>query len=381
VEPDVAIVPSRESDYLFLSRTQQGRLFRKHILNMGELIHPDTGQKIVVDDAFVATLRRNFADKVCDIVQAPLADKDNKHDESPDRNIGEIVDVQAAGGKVYAFLDARKHAEDVGKTLLGSSAYIALNYKNDKTNERVGPTLLHMCVTNRPYVTGLDDYEEIVAASADSAGAAILFTEAGSSDPPVPAPAPVVEPPEDVAMTKDELLAALKAEHGVDVEALQASVTDLEGKVAASATNAELAAQLTADITGQLTEAGVLKLAAGTEDTLTSKDVLGAVTELAQTNVALTGRVDVLEHREAELLVDGLVRTGHVMPAQRDTYVELKLSNATMFDKLIPDQPIVKMEHEAGVLPDDGRHETLDVNAELARLTGPGGPAEQYIKS
>jgi hypothetical protein len=379
MEPEFAIVPSREADYLFLSRTQQGRLFRKHILSKGELIHPDTGQRIQVNDAFIATLKRNFDDQVCDIVQAPLADKDNKHDERPDRNIGEIVDIQTSGDKVYAMLDARdeKLAEKLGRTMLGASAYVALNYKNDKTGERVGPTLLHMCVTNRPYVTGLDGYEEVLAATADSDGAALLFTEA-----PVDAPAPADRPQEHaVAMTRDEMLAALKADHGLDVVALQAANTDLEARVAASASQADLAAQLTADLTTQLTQAGTLKLAAGSEDALTSADMVGAVAELAQTNLALTGRVQTLEHREAELLVDDLVRTGRVMPTQRDAFVELKLSGTDMFDKLVPAEPIVKMGVEAGVAPDDGRHETLDVGAEIARLTASDGPAARYVKS
>lgn len=385
MEPEFAVVPSREADYLFLSRTQQGRLFRKHILTKGTLVHPDTGARIAVDDAFIAALRRNFTDKVCDIVQAPLAGKNNEHDERPDRNIGEIVDIQATGDKVYALLDARDEAAaaKLGKTMLGASAFIALNYKNDKTNKRVGPTLLHMCVTNRPYVTGLDDYEEVVAASAsgaDSDGAAALFTEAPTSADR--------SPEATVALTKDELLAALKAEHGVDVVALQSTNADLAAQVASSASQADLAAQLTADLTAQLTQAGALKLTAGADETLTNADFVGAVAELAQTNraqaqtnLALTGRVETLEHREAELQVDDLVRTGRVMPAQRDAFVELRLSNTAMFDKLVPEQPIVKMNVEAGVQPDDGRHETLDVDAEIARLTAQDGPAARYIKS
>lgn len=378
MDPEVAIVPSRESGFVFLSRTRQGRLFKKHILSKGELIHPTTGKKIIIDDAFVATMKANFDKGICDHVQVPLANKNNEHDESPDRNLGEVVDLQEEDGKIFAIIDARKNADDFGKTLLGASAFIHLNYKDTKTDEFVGPTLLHTAITNRPYISGLDDFSEIVAASADSVGEAALFTEVQPAPPSPPdagQPDPVSDPTRTAQnMTKDELLAALKEQHGVDVAALQAQAD-------AGKTASDVATELTAALTAKLTEAGVIKLAAGNaEDTITTEDVIGAVTELATTNIALTGRLDTLEKRDAESVVDGYIRDGKIMPAQRDAYVELKLSNPAMFDRMVPAEPIVKLETESGVTPPEDEKHKKSIDDEIARLTATDGPNAQMFK-
>jgi hypothetical protein len=380
MDPEVIIVPSREPDFVFLSRTKQGRLFRKHILTKGELIHPTTGAKLTIDDAFVATMKANFDAGVCDHVQVPLADKDNSHDERPDRNVGEVIDLQEEGGKIYAVIDARKHADDFGKTLLGASAFIHLNYKDTKTGERVGPTLLHTAVTNRPYITGLEDFREIVAASADSVGEAeaVLFTEVPTAPASVPdtgQPEPVSDPTRTAQnmLTKDELLAALKDQHGVDVVALQAQAD-------AGKTASDVATELTASLSAKLTEAGVIKLAGGNEDTITTEDVIGAVTELASTNLALTGRLDTLEKRDAESVVDGFVREGRILPVQRDTYVELRLSNPSMFERMVPAEAIVKMDTEAGVTPPEDEKHKKNIDEEIARLTAPSGSNAHMFK-
>lgn len=382
MDPEVVIVPSREPDFICLSRTKQGRLFRKHILTKGELTHPTTGAKLKIDDAFVATMKANFDAGVCDHVQVPLADKDNLHDESPDRNVGEVIDLQEEDGKVYAVIDARKHADDFGKTLLGASAFIHLNYKDTKTGERVGPTLLHTAITNRPYINDLEDFQEIVAASADSVGEALLFADVTTVPPTTgPAPVPDAGQPDPVSdprtahdMTKDELLAALKTEHGVDVAALQAQAD-------AGKTASDVATELTAALSAKLTEAGVIKLAGGTtEDTITTEDVIGAVTELASTNVALTGRLDTLEKRDAESVVDGYVREGKILPAQRDTYVELRLSNPGMFTRMVPAEAIVKLEAEAGVTPPEDEKHRKNIDEEIARLTAPSGTNAHMFK-
>src|ERR1044072_4503734 len=187
---ELVIVPSDGDGYVELARTKQGRLFRKHILNKGPLLHPTTGATISIDDKFVSTLTKNFNDGVCDIVQVPLANDKNEHSEDPMRNIGEVIGIEAKDDKVYAVIDARDApaADKLGKTLLGASAMLHLDYTNTKTGQKVGPTLLHTCVTNRPYVTGLEDYKEIVAATSDTSQRAVLLTTA-------PAPAEVVEVP------------------------------------------------------------------------------------------------------------------------------------------------------------------------------------------
>lgn len=336
------VVPSSDEGFVPLARTRTGRLFKKHILNMGDLRHPVSGSRIRVDDAFVAKLTDNFKSGVCDIVQVPLADKDNKHTEDPMANIGEVVDIQASAGKVYAIFDARdeKAADKLGKTLLGASAMMHLDYTDSRTGKKVGPTLLHVCVTNRPYITGLEDYKEIVAASADGSGEAVLFTP--------------FEQEERSGMDKDELIAAL-AEHGVDVAALSAKAEQYDAAAAKLAQIQQNPGEikLTADVTGA--------------------DVVGAIAELSNHNGALNSRVEVLEASAAAVEVDSLIKQGRIVPAQRDVMLELKMSQPETFDRLVPETPIVAMSAEAGLTPPEDQAQQKKLDEEIARLTNPEG--------
>ncbi len=101
---DLVIVPSGHNGggdgFVHLARTKQGRLFRKHLLNLGKLRHPATGRVINVDKEFYDTMKRNFDAGVCDIVQVPLANGKNEHSEDPERKIGEVVEIELNGDKI-----------------------------------------------------------------------------------------------------------------------------------------------------------------------------------------------------------------------------------------------------------------------------------------
>lgn len=367
MKDQLVIVPSNGSSYdemgtaaVELARKSTGKLFRKHILNKGTLIHPATGEKLDIDDDFVATLKKNFDDKVCDIVQVPLANDKNEHSEDPDRNIGEVIGIEETDDKVYAVLDIRdeKAAPKMGKTLLGASAMMHLNYKDTRTGEYKGPTLLHSCVTNRPYVLGLDDYEEIVAASADSTEEAVLLTEEPAEEIEKALPAEdeqtlsgLDEETENMP-TLEEMLKALKEEHSIDVEALKEQAAKADG--ATELSNALVAALKKSDVVSLSASAGV-------------EDVTKAVTDLAAEKVALSNRLETLEKDAAANAVDALITEGRVVPSQKDALVELKLSNPSMFDKLVPAEPIIKMSNESGSNPKDTQPE-VDLNKELDRL-------------
>lgn len=369
---ELVIVPSDGDGYVELARTKTGRLFRKHLLNLGDLRHPVTGKLIKVDDSFAEKLKKNFADRVCDIVQVPLANAKNEHSEDPERNIGEVVDIEVKDKKVYAVLDIRddKHADKLGKTYLGASAMLSLDYTNTKTGEKVGPTLLHSCVTNRPYVTGLEDYEEIVAATTDrSEEAAVLLSE---NTLVIEKPSEETEMPEKAETetvakpSLEELLTTLKTEHNIDVSALQAQATD----------NTK-SAELSQTIVDALSKAGVVKLSNTDGDTTLATDtVVSAVQELASSNVTLSNRVNALEELNtthlklsAEREVDDLITAGRVLPAQKSALITLRLSDKQTFDALIPEQPIVKLSNEVGKnVPNDQNHK-VDIDAEIARLS------------
>lgn len=375
---DLVIVPSGhnggDDGYVSLARTKTGRLFKKHLLNLGKLKHPATGRVINVDKEFYDTMKRNFDAGICDIVQVPLANAKNEHSEDPERNIGEVVDIELNGDKIYAVLDVRddKHATKLGKTYLGASAMLSLDYTDTKTGSKVGPTLLHACVTNRPYVTGLENYQEIVAATSDmSSGAVVLSTdvletpveapEATAAQNEAKAASEETEMPEENAqetkLSLDELVALLKKDHNIDVTGLQAKAAE-----------GEAAAQLTQALTKALSDTGIVKLSA--EDTeVKTETIVGAVAEVAGKVVTLTGQVETLQRRDAEHAVQALIDEGKVLPAQKDAYVELKLTNGDMFDKLIPAEPIVKLSVEKGIDPPKDETHVKDMDKEITRLS------------
>lgn len=343
------ILPSREADFTELTevpvelsreRRVQGRLFRKHILNLGPLHYK--GQTLNLDDQWYDQLRHNWDAGVCPIVQVPLADAQNRHSEAPNQNLGEVVGVERSGKKVYALIDARQDADKFGKTYLGASAFMHMNYEDTRTGRKVGPALLHVAVTNRPHVVDLDDYEEVVTATADIEWdlPVILTTE----EPDVP--------------TREELLAQLKAEHGIDVEALQAAASQ---KVDTNA--------LLTQITDALRDSNGVAL---TGDALSQSDVVQAIVELAHKNEAQVADIAALKRERAERVVDGYIGQGRLLPKSRDRAIEVHLSNPSeLEDFLAPaDQPYVKLDHQVGgVTPDGEEQHNTDIDAEITRLS------------
>ncbi len=342
--------------------TVQGRLFEKHILTKGTLIHPKTGKKIAIDDAFVEALQRNFANGVCPIVQVPLANDKNEHVENPGANIGEVVGISERGGKVYSLIDARDEgaAAKLGKTYLGASGMLHMDYTDTRTNEKVGPTLLHVAVTNRPYVTDLDDYSEVLAASDDSQGEVVELAELAAPDPEEP----------EVPKTREELLAELKEQHGVDVEALTAALTAAQAAPPAVPGTGPDAAALSQAIVDALKTEGVVSLAANDGNNLTQSDLVSAVVELAQTTKAQAADITHLRHKEAEHEVDGYIAAGRVLPKQRAAFVQLAMTDRDMLDNLLPVEPVVKLNAQEGQDgPDGEQRQHQDIKADVARLT------------
>lgn len=325
-------------------RKAQGAVYRKHILTMGRLIHPQTGENIQIDQSFVDSLKRNFDNQVCDSVAVPLADSQNRHSEDPLRNLGEVIGVEQQGKNVYALMDIRRPdaAAQMGKTLLGASAFLSLNYRDTRTGDKVGPALLHTCVTNRPYLTDLQPYEEVIAATADGMGDdAVVLT------------------PEETAMpelSKDELIAALKG-HGIDVEALQAMAGD---RSQFSAMAEQLSDALA--LSGQPMPAG---------DELTLSDITGAIAELAQLTQGLQEENILLARERAATEVDSLIAQGRVLPSQREGILELALTNRELMAQLVPDKPVVNLELSRGYDTGsaDASGNVTDVDQEIIRLT------------
>lgn len=344
------VIPGPKGDrFVELSKSRMGRVFRKQILHYGELLYPGVkGGRVTIDEAFADSLIANFSNGVADIVQVPKVGDNNEHTENPDRNIGEVIGIIKKPNGVYVDIDVRTNdAEKVGKTLLGASAMLSLDYTDTATNKHCGPTLIHTAITNRPYVTNLDGFEELIAASrggADTDTQVLVLSPADN---------------EENIMTREELLAALKADHGIDVEALQAKAETVDASMA-----------LSNKIQEQLVGTGLLKLS-NSDETVDADTLIGAIAEAGTKIVELSGRVDTLVEDAAKTAavakVQALIKTGYILPKHEDAMVELRLSNAELFDKVMPDQPIVKLSVENGNEPTDDAHEAT-VLAEVDRL-------------
>ncbi len=345
---DLCIIPAGKGTepYVELGADgTSGAVFRKHILNLGPLHYK--GRVYNLDDAWYARLARNFDHRVS-MVQAPVADEKNQHTEDPLRNGGEVVRLEREGNKVYTVLDVRNPEVAKGlrnKTIMGASAMLSMDYEDSRTGQKVGPALLHHCFTNRPHVLDLEPYQEIVAATQDSAD--MDFDE------------PVVLATEDPVPTRDELIAALKADHGIDVEALQAAATARTDT-----------ASLTAAITDALRGTGAVALSG---ESLEQSDVVGAIVELARKNETLDSDVKRLTRKDAERTVQGYVDNGRLLKKTMNRAVNVYLPEGQdgLEDLLSPeDAPFIRMTETVGLTGDgDGaaQHD-FDIDDEITRL-------------
>lgn len=164
--------------------------------------------------------------------------------------------------------------------------------------------------------------------------------------------------------TREELISELRADHNIDVAALQEQAAKAVSSVA-----------LSNQITEALADKGILKLSNG--DTATADEVIGAFAELTEKNVELSNRIDAIALSSAETMakarVSELVKSGHILPKEEEARVKLLLSNAELFDQLIPEKPLVQLsqpsvEDEKGFDFGDGTNETT-LTDEIARLT------------
>lgn len=345
--------PETGTDYVPLSRTKSGRLVRKEILKTGTLNHPGVkGGKVQLTGDMFDHIVENFDNKVCDIVQFPLADQNNAHTEDPLRNGGEVVKLKHEGDSLYAYIDVRKSDVLQGitdKTIIGASAMLAMDYTDTRTGEKAGPTLLHVAATNRPHVTELEDFE-VIAASVDGNGEAVLLTASDQTTDP--------SGEESTMTTKDEAFAFLKDSEGIDVQALLDSAEANKG-----------VAELSSKLTDALNNSGIIKLSNGEE--AKAEDLVLAVGQIVDDNVKLSGRLDSIEKERASekaaAEVDADIAAGFFQSAQRDTLVKINLSAHEDYVALKPEQPVLKLSGEpTGFAPAD-EQPIEDLDATIAK--------------
>jgi hypothetical protein len=362
MEDDLVYVPEGDDSFVELSRTQSGKLFRKHILSKGPLYYKGNSKPINVDDAFLDNVVKNFNDHVVSHVQAPVVDSNNSHSEDPFRNIGEVVRVERDGDKLYSVIDVRKNADDVGKTLLGASALFHLNWRNTRTNKYVGPALVHTAITNNAHQNDLEDFEEVRLSygSNDSTNQRAVFLSATPDT-------------EESKMDLDEIIAVLRDEHKIDL-------VDLQKR----AEKADDFAKLSADLQEKLTsgEDAVLKLSAA-DETATNEDIVAAVADLVQSRVELSNTVNTLVEEsktaKAEARIEELVAGGFIAPAKRDAHLRLLLSSPEAFEDILPEKPLVALSSENGHETHDETHDET-VATEIARLSADAA-SQGYIRA
>lgn len=355
------VVPNmRTDDYLELSsknRTQRkviGRLFRKQILHEGSFIHPNNpGKRVVIDKKFAEDLVRNF-NEGNDIVQFPVVDDSNRHSEDPLRNMGEVVGLSYKPGVgVFADIDVRKNAEEVGKTIIGGSAMIAMSHQNKITGESRSPVLLHVAATNRPFIPGLDAFQEIASLSDTTENdEVVLLTEEKEKEE---VSLSDNENTGGNAMSKDELIAALK-EQGIDVADLQRRAAAVEDIAALS------------NVLGEDSKLSLSELAEASLELDTKNNELTVQLSEAQEKLGVLEKErDELLLSKAEAEVDALIEEGRIFPKAREKMIELSMKDRETFDALVPDEPIVKLSDEQTVTTftnADGEEEKLSAEVE-----------------
>lgn len=350
-----SVLPT-SGEYVELAATSKGKLFRKRLLRIGEsFVHPSSpGKKVDVTDEFADQLVRNFDGGFCDTVQFPMVDEKNRHVEDPSRNLGQVVGLTKEDDGVYATIDVRKNADDIGTTVLGCSAMMSLNHVDTLSGDKVGPVLYHVAATNRPYLSNLGPYEAVSLSATDDDDYELLTLDDGSHEP---------DEKGDIAMAKKEdLIAALKNEHGIDVAALQSAAPQQpEGEVLTPAAMAALSGVLKA------ADPDMVSLSAADEDDLTIQDIADGIVELSSNHATVVDRLAEIEGEQAAARVDSLVSEGKILPSQKDAMLELCQTNPDMFEKLIPGESVVELT-ERGVTSHERTFEVDDAASEVERL-------------
>lgn len=316
-----------------------GKLFKKQIFRWGEFSHPENpNYKIKVDRDFYDALKRNFDNGVCPIVQVPLVNELNQHVESPERNIGEVVDMSADEEGVNVFIDVRRHAEDVGEIILGASAKMSLNYMDRRINKAVGPTLIHVAATNRPYLVDLKDFETVAASDADTNDEVVLLLSDGDNVK--------TSSEEESSMTKDELIAAL-SEYGIDVVKGQQALEEVEGFVALS------------NVLGDDVVATPEVLSNTIVELTNSVQERDAQLEEREARIQeLTSQIQDVNLSAATAEVESLIEKGRILPAWKEDMIELSMSDRKRFETfLLPEEMAEAELSEQGFTSSESTHE------------------------
>ena len=100
--------PARSDDgrWLLMTSTEHGRLYRRVLLRVGQLVHPETGATVTVDRYLLCQLVDSFDRHVTGYVPVQLT-ADGRRTEDPDDCVGEVMALTVRGDDLVADLDLR----------------------------------------------------------------------------------------------------------------------------------------------------------------------------------------------------------------------------------------------------------------------------------
>lgn len=359
-----------------------GNVFEKQILRRGRFRHPhpklrnDKKYDFDVNDKYMDQLIKNFDDGVVETVNYLAT-----HDESSDR-WGTILGLTKKSDGVWARIEVTdekalkniRTKDSRGVTLArGVSAGLVDHFEGSQGNVR-GPVLRHVAAATIPWIQGMADWSEPDVAASNK-----LFSN------------------ETVPMffegepTVDEIEGALKLladKQGISVEDLKTKL-DLEDK---TGDDDETASALVASL-----EKFLENFSNGNDDddddpnkgdttdsfgkdeieAMLDSKLAEAVKPLADIAKTMAENVDTVTKEQSNLIdsnrktfaegkVKELVDAGRILPAEREAYVELYMSNNDLYDKMTKDLPVRVDFDEVGNLDYQTAWQTNGYNKNLS---------------
>lgn len=155
-------------------------VFRKQILPLGD-VESDKYGTLRFDRERLRGIVERFKAGAYDMVPLMLADKDNRHHDDPERIRGEVVDVEATDGGLFAKIKAG----EAGSRLLTDNPRLPVSVR--LVPDEQGEALGHVLATPDPVWRGQHPWELIEAANEreviDLSDGAFVIPDAGHGRP------------------------------------------------------------------------------------------------------------------------------------------------------------------------------------------------------
>ncbi len=135
---------------------------RTQILRRGVFFHPVYG-KFTIDDAVLSTMLTNFAEVRPKAPTEMVVDFDHASGDpgatapGASRAAGWVKDIELDDAGLWAVIEWTAEAAELikAKQYRFISPEFDLNYPNKETGKKVGPTMLTIALTNRPFLEGM----------------------------------------------------------------------------------------------------------------------------------------------------------------------------------------------------------------------------------